>query len=382
MSKVVIDDSKLVNIADAIRNKNGSANKYTPTEMATAIGEIKASSGMELAPEDLVLSGDCAYKFYNNNWYWFIEKFGDKITTKDITNCNYMFYQYNKKLSTIPFSLNFKENTAVDIDNIFQNATITSLPPMNNLKISRAYQAFYGCSYITEIPEDYFDKWDFSYIHESDYSGDYFSYMFAYCYRLRKIPSDLSMFYDKRDFYPSVFFYQAFMNCCVLEKITNLPVTSATLTNNSFRETFSSCSRLKQITFSLNDGMPKTASWQAQVIDLNGYIGHSSQYNSLTNYGMTSDTKITDDASYQLLKDNEDSWTQNIAYSRYNHDSAVETINTLPDTSAYLAESGGTTNIIKFTGASGSATDGGAINTLTEEEIAVAAAKGWSVALV
>ena len=52
MSKVVIDDSKLVNIADAIRNKNGSANKYTPTEMATAIGEIKVSTGAELAPED------------------------------------------------------------------------------------------------------------------------------------------------------------------------------------------------------------------------------------------------------------------------------------------------------------------------------------------
>ena len=97
---------------------------------------------------------------------------------------------------------------------------------------------------------------------------------------------------------------------------------------------------------------------------------------------MPSDTEITDDASYQLLKDNEDSWTTSSAYSRYNHDSAVETINTLPDTSAYLAESGGTTNIIVFEGASGSATDGGAINTLTEAEIAVAAAKGWTVTLV
>ena len=96
---------------------------------------------------------------------------------------------------------------------------------------------------------------------------------------------------------------------------------------------------------------------------------------------MPSNTQIKDDTSYQLLKDNEDSHTRYIAYSRYNHDSAVETINTLPDTSAYLAESGGTTNIIQFTGESGSATDGGAINTLTEAEIAVAAAKGWTVTL-
>jgi hypothetical protein len=65
-----------------------------------------------------------------------------------------------------------------------------------------------------------------------------------------------------------------------------------------------------------------------------------------------------------------------IEYSRYNHDSAVETINSLPDVSA------GSGNTIKFEGAAGSLTDGGAINTLTEEEIAVATAKGWTVTLV
>ena len=70
-----------------------------------------------------------------------------------------------------------------------------------------------------------------------------------------------------------------------------------------------------------------------------------------------------------------------MAYSRYNHDSAVATINSLPDTSAYLAANGGT-NTIKFKGAAGSATDGGAINTLTEEEIAVATAKGWTCSFV
>jgi hypothetical protein len=62
-----------------------------------------------------------------------------------------------------------------------------------------------------------------------------------------------------------------------------------------------------------------------------------------------------------------------VDYARYNHDSAVNTINSLPDTSAYG------TNTIKFRGIAGSATDGGAINTLTEEEIAVATAKGWTV---
>ena len=65
--------------------------------------------------------------------------------------------------------------------------------------------------------------------------------------------------------------------------------------------------------------------------------------------------------------------------SVYNHDSAVETINSLPDTSAYLAEKGGT-NTIRFKSDQGANTEGGAIGNLTAEEIAVAAAKGWTVA--
>lgn len=66
-------------------------------------------------------------------------------------------------------------------------------------------------------------------------------------------------------------------------------------------------------------------------------------------------------------------------YSVYNHDSAVETINSLPDTSAFLAEAGGT-NTIKFGSNQGANTEGGSIGNLTAEEIAVAAAKGWTVA--
>ena len=209
---------------------------------------------------------------------------------------------------------------------------------------------------------------------------DTMSSMFEYCKGLRKIPNDLSMLYNLSTHSYYNVFRCMFHGCMCLDEIKNLPVPPMICSTNLFDSTFDVCNRLKRITFSLNNGMPKTASWQKQVITLASDVGYGG--NNLKNYGMSLDTKITDDASYQLLKDNEDAWTKLVQYSRYNHDSAVETINTLPDTSAYLAESGGTTNIIKFKGASGSATDGGAINTLTEAEIAVAAAKGWTVTLV
>ena len=144
----------------------------------------------------------------------------------------------------------------------------------------------------------------------------------------------------------------------------------------------SGCSRLKSLTFKTNNETPIVPKWKNQIIDLSYHVGYCSSTWGLTDYnsGLTTATEITDDASYQSLKNNPDSWTNLIQYSRYNHASAVETINSLPDTSEYLASAGGT-NTIKFKGDSGSATDGGAINTLTEAEIAVATAKGWTVTL-
>ena len=129
-----------------------------------------------------------------------------------------------------------------------------------------------------------------------------------------------------------------------------------------------------------------------QTIDMGetryiGYIPSQNTDEQIEKYyldaetGVTMDTRVVDAATYEALKNNPNWWTSDVAYSRYNHDSAVETINSLPDTSAYLASDGGT-NTIKFLGASGSATDGGAISTLTAEEIAVATAKGWTVTLV
>ena len=40
MAKAIIDEQNLTDIADAIRAKNGSADTYTPSEMATAIGDL------------------------------------------------------------------------------------------------------------------------------------------------------------------------------------------------------------------------------------------------------------------------------------------------------------------------------------------------------
>lgn len=45
MAYVKIDESKLTDIADAIRSKNGETEKYTPTDMPEKINAISTSGG-------------------------------------------------------------------------------------------------------------------------------------------------------------------------------------------------------------------------------------------------------------------------------------------------------------------------------------------------
>ena len=211
--------------------------------------------------------------------------------------------------------------------------------------------------------------------------------MFYYCFSLRRItPKLLSNMWNKANGYYYSCYYQAFSYCYVLDELIGLPVALGNYTSNAFTSCFNSCYRLKDIIFETNDdGTAKTANWKSQIIDLTDYVGYvpsGYKYTILDyNSGITEDKEVKDDATYQELKNDPDWFSLDINYSRYNHNSAVNTINSLPDTSAYLATEGGT-NTIKFKGQSGALTDGGAINTLTEEEIAVATAKGWTVSLV
>lgn len=421
MAKVLVNESSLTGIADAIRGKNGSTTTYKPSEMAAAItaisgaaepviealsvtsnGTYTATDGVDgyspvtvNVPQEggppesaFVISGSCKYRFSNNGWNWFIEQYGDKITTKDINDANSMF-ESSTQLVNIPFELNF-DNTygSHPTASLFSACSnFITLPRINNLKVSNTSNMFNSCYKLRTIPEDFTDSFDWSYLESqtSMFNGQQ-SNMFNYCYSLRSFPFNLINRGNPNVYYSYSYFNYCFNYCYSLDELVNLPIPyTATWTGNAFGNTFRNCSRLKNITFALNDGQPHIMNWKSQNIDLSNSVGYSyssnKQYILNYNSGITADKEVTDDATYQALKNDPDWFTIDVAYSRYNHDSAVATINSLPDTSAYLATAGGT-NTIKFKGAAGSATDGGAISSLTEEEIAVATAKGWSVSLI
>ena len=382
MSKVLVNESSLTGIADAIRGKNGSTDTYKPSEMAAAITAISGGGGYDIPEEAFVITGDCNYRFSRDGWNWFINNYGNKITTNNISDPSYMFY-YNDNLTTIPFDLNLNETSYVPFSNMFYSCiNLQSIGKIINLRPSTMSYMFYDCRKLRFLPE--IVNYDFNIIHISYSSA---SSMFNCCYSLRTIPEDLlNQIYGTWTSIYSAFLYTAFQNCYNLDELKGLNPQTGTINSNMFNYTFNQCNRLKNIIFVLQDNTtPYVVNWKNQTMDLSEYVGYTSnQYiGHILNYnsGITADKQVTDDATYQALKDDPDWWTADINYSRYNHDSAVATINSLPDTSAYLATAGGT-NTIKFKGESGSATDGGAINTLTEEEIAVATAKGWTVTLV
>lgn len=253
--------------------------------------------------------------------------------------------------------------------------TQSATPKASYLQLSKI---FYNCASLRNIPNNFLLDIP---IKKKDFLFEYASQMFEGCKSLRNIPN-LSMINNQNwNNGSSVFYIKAFNKCYVVDEITNIPVntTHTWVEGNHFNTTFASCMRAKEITFATQNGTPYDVYWKNQTIDLTnvgnaaGFETYMTDYNS----GITADKAVSDYGSYETLKNDPDWFASNISFSRYNHTSAVNTINSLPNC---ISPDG--TNIIKFSGQHGSSTDGGAINTLTAEEIAVATAKGWTVSFV
>ncbi len=377
-----VQESSLIALGDAIRAKGGTSEPLVfPTGMIEAIEGIETGGG-SIEVEPIVLTGFQSYGCAGAMAGVYITLFGNTVSTSDITNASNMFK--GNTATAIPFDINCKKGTNIDMSNMFNECkNMAALPAVLNAKPSSMGSLFMSMQMLAAIPDDYMDTWDMSYMQSYNYAT--YTSIFSGCSSLRQIPSKILSILEQPMIESNKAYYylpysSMFFGCYALDELTNLPVGSIIgLSSNMFQNTFGSCGRVKNIMFVVNeDGTPKTAKWKSQTIDLSSAVGFLVSYLQATgnNSGITADKEVKDDATYQALKNDPDWFTINPAYSRYNHDSAVETINSLPDTSAYG------TNTIKFKGNSGSKTDGGAINTLTEEEIAVAVAKGWTVSLV
>ena len=389
-AEVYAYDSNGNRVGIASGTKEEVPNTFKVSEMGDAIRTI----GGGLPEEAFKLTGNCQQRFIYDGWAWFINEFGTRVTTENITSM-FQMYTQAKTITNIPYIHNIN---GTDLASAFSNCNYLSTCPKirGNLKwttSTKISSVLEQCHRLRDA-EDLFEPdmlEGFSNIKvTSAYSTPNVNSVFSTCQSLRTVPT---WWYKLRlneesTVFPSqyyIIYSSTFNNCYSLDEVLNVPVwkCAGAATSNLFTSFVSNCNRLKNFTFETQaDGTPIVANWKSQVVDLSAYTGWGTSASTFTAYnsGITSNKNVLSDTTYQALKNDPDWFTVQDKYSRYNHDSAVTTINSLPDTSAYLASAGGT-NTIKFKGTAGSSTDGGAINTLTAEEIAVATAKGWTVTL-
>lgn len=408
MSKVSINEITLTNIGAAIRERTGKTDLIAPGDMPAEIRGIIGGSDpviqrLEITtngtynvydgvdgfgpvvvnvPQDggppssaFNISGRSSYRFANGGWDWFITQYGNQITTNISSKADHMFDGCKVE---IPFVINL---TGKAIDAQYMVSSFGGkIAPMINAEyppIDMSYM--FALSKIESFPEGYGDDWDWSYLETlTGYQG-MTSSMFQQCSKLKNVPEALISHGNPALSYNYIYAY-GFRRCYCLEKVNNLYVYG-TMTSNNFNYTFDQCERLKDFTFKTQDsGAPFTANWKGQVIDLTtaGFGSSEKTYES-GGYGpaVQVDNDMTKYLGYVDDGDNPNGWAKDASWAVYNRKSAVRTINSLPDVSA----SGGT-NTIKFKSAAASAVgEEYAMANLSEAEIAVAAAKGWTVTL-
>lgn len=413
MAKVFIEETTLTAIGDAIRGKEGTTELIPVPDMATRISAIEGGGGGSEDYDDIFyITGDIRYKFSYNSWNDFLSKYKNKLYSSGVLNAGYLCYD-SATLTEFPVALNFEtdktvvgvrslesafvrcielervanidlgNNRSVSCKSLFENCNkLTEVGTIKNGTITDALKLFAGCYVLENLPT--LENITFALATNSSTS------MFMNCRCLLDFPSQYADALAE-GFVQSYYAYHPltsmFSSCYSLKTAYNLPLGAATtvaMTNSIMGGTFTNCYMLRHVTFrQYNDG--RKVNWKSQTLTLDkaGFATSAdTMYSSTkrTSADLINSTTAPDqETALAMMAANENWFTDDINYSSYNHDSAVETINSMPDTSAYLASAGGT-NTIKFASAAGSAYGKG-ISTLTAEEIAVATAKGWTVTL-
>ena len=255
---------KLFAIGDAIREKTGKNDLLALDQMPNEIRNIGGGGGTDIEP--IVLTGDQSYGCVGYLAGECIKRYGNTISTVDITNANQLFYMTSAK--SIPFSINFKPDENVNLFQMFCSAKqLETLPVINHAKPYSMASFCRECINLREIPENLIDNWDLEYCHNNT-SND-MSQMFYNCASLRKIPSSvLKQLYHKKSTYNSnSMYYQTFYACYNLDEIRDLNISIGPYTSNMLSGIVGYTNCLKSFTFAMNDdGTPKIAEWKNQVL--------------------------------------------------------------------------------------------------------------------
>ena len=391
-----------------LKDKSGTEITYNNVDVIS-IPLADGSGNFDFGLTDDELTMNARNNLFSG-WEWFLDKYGNRIKvrlTQDDPN-SLFGYRNTKDLNDVKL-IEKVPGEKCSLSHMFRGYYGKKLPvPIweGTKPIMLIRDLFSDCQDLsdTEI-KSFLSHFNFSEIKKVD-----FEYLFNDCRSVRNINSILAQLHTQcKDFVGGYLYLQSLCTrTCVADELVGLPVPGGDVAYDSqkvpsgvFLDNIVDCAnRAKKITFATKtDGTPCIVKWAGKTISLNIEVGYTTAEYFITEHssvhGITQEKRVSDATTYEALKNDPDYYVYNnakqtydgkqvyigVLYSRYNHTSAVETINSLPDCSAYCAETN-STNTIKFKKYSGALTDGGGINTLTAEEIAVATNKGWTVSLV
>ncbi len=335
----LVEESTLQNIADAIRSKKSDTDitKNDKIKVKKMSEEIYKLASLPT----ITLSGDCTDLCHNyptpSDIDQLLNQLSYCIETENITNAKQMFYYAS--CPTIPFDINLSAE-CVDMTEMFTRSSIRSCPIIKGGNITSCSYLFFKCSSLKEIPEESFKEVTLD-------SNLRSSKTFYGCSKLKYIPSSIM----------HEFLGNAFGDCYCLDAVENMPISSTARISDEFTSNtvldgggmFDHCYRLRKLTFKKdNKGNPIIANWANQIIDLTNGVGYVSGQGPKGEDGQHhqelffKDTDvdmnkcISNRATYDLWKDDPDAFSISSAYSRYTYESALETLDSLPDTSGYI----------------------------------------------
>lgn len=94
MTKVLVDDTNLTNIANAIRGKAGGSTRYKPSEMATAITNIPSGGGSGATMIETSSVSATTLTFNNSSTYSHYAIFAVSNTGYSAQSQSYGIYSY------------------------------------------------------------------------------------------------------------------------------------------------------------------------------------------------------------------------------------------------------------------------------------------------
>lgn len=373
INKVVVNDEVKLDL---------TADTVSPSTLALGItahdksGELITGT-MESGSDDLLFSGNLQYYDYYGGLDNFITQNYSRIKLGNennlITDLSYGFTKCS--LTTLPTPIYL--GSSVKIYDLFNEAeNLTTVPtlifPSSTQEVSNVgwNSMFKNCYSLESIPVNYLSP-----INDTNHSV---KQMFQNCYSLKTM-LDSNITLKKNNL------MGMFDNCYSLKSInlslSNYEEYQYEPTVNVFDQTFNKCYSLSSIIFNCSGEFH----WGNALLQLYqvGWLNYLTGYNGYWLTKVLDETKcVSDDITYNNLKDTDDWWAGDYKYSRYDRQSAIATFNSLPDTSAYLDTQTNKTNTILLKAGAGSGKgDLYNMSNLTAEEIAVATAKGWTVSI-